>query len=66
MRLVVNGETYEHAGDGALLSLLEDLGADGDRVATMVNDEVVPKTRRAVTRLRDGDRVEVLVFAGGG
>ena len=66
MRLVVNGETYEHGGNGALLSLLEELGANGDRVATMVNDEVVPKTSRSQTRLRDGDRVEVLVFAGGG
>ena len=66
MRLVVNGKTYEHAGDGTLVSLLEELGADGDRVATVVNDEVVPKTSRSLTRLREGDRVEVLIFAGGG
>lgn len=66
MRLIVNGEEFEHRGEGDLASLLQQLGADGDRVATMLNHEVIRKDDRPVTKLDDGDRVEVLIFAGGG
>jgi len=66
MRLTVNGEMHDHQGDATLVSLLRQLGADGDRVATMLNDEIIRKKDRSLTRLSDGDRVEVLVFAGGG
>jgi len=66
LRLVVNGETVEHREEETLATLLQRLGANDDRVATMVNDEVVPKKDRLRTKLSEGDRVEVLVFAGGG
>lgn len=66
MRLVVNGESMEHWEGGTLEALLRQLDANDDRVATMVNDEVIPKEDRPRTRLGEGDRVEVLVFAGGG
>lgn len=66
MRLTVNGETIEHKGEGNLVALLQQLGANDARVATMLNDEVIPREDRPRTELSDGDRVEVLVFAGGG
>jgi sulfur carrier protein len=66
MILMVNGEKHAHRGDGTLLTLLQELQADGNRVATMVNDAVVGKEQRAAVTLREGDRVEVLMFAGGG
>lgn len=56
----------EHWEGGTLEALLRQLDANDDRVATMVNDEVIPKEDRPRTRLGEGDRVEVLVFAGGG
>jgi len=66
MQLTLNGESYEHTGDGTLLSLLAELEADPDRVAILVNGTVVPKTGREGVTLRDGDCVEVIAFAAGG
>jgi len=66
MRLIVNGDPHEHHGDGTLPVLLKELGADGDRVAVLVNGTVVRKEDRPTRRLREQDQVEVLVFAGGG
>lgn len=66
MSLIVNGETVDYQGALTLAALLQQLGADGDRVATMLNDEIIRKEDRQARKLIDGDRVEVLVFAGGG
>jgi sulfur carrier protein len=35
-------------------------------VAVEVNLEVVPRAQHAQTRLRDGDRLEVVTLVGGG
>ena len=66
MRLTVNGESYEHKGDGTLMSLLSEMGAEPERVAVMVNEVVLDKTKYDSTSLKDSDAVEVLYFAGGG
>jgi len=66
MRLIVNGENVDMPGVTTLLSLLEALHVRGQRVAVLVNDDVVPPAARATFVLREGDRVEILTFAGGG
>jgi sulfur carrier protein len=66
MRLIVNGEVREQGGSATIPSLLKGLGADPERVAVMVNDEIVGRDRRDAVVLKDGDRIEVLTFAGGG
>ena len=66
MKLILNGETIEYAGAVTLAALVCERGADPERVATMLNDEVVTRTARAATPLKTGDRVEMLSFAGGG
>lgn len=67
MKLVVNGEVFEHVGDPILQAVLTSYGvAPGVRVAVVVNDEVVPQAKHATSGVREGDRIEVLVFAGGG
>ncbi len=66
MRLRVNGEEHQHAGGGTVQELLAEIGAEGNRVAVMVNDAIVPKAEFGRVRLREGDRVEVLAFMGGG
>lgn len=65
MRLVVNGETVGSAA-AALPALLAEFGADGSRVAVVVNDRVIPAAERAGCTLSEGDRIEILTFAGGG
>ncbi|HNT36644.1 MAG TPA: sulfur carrier protein ThiS [bacterium] len=66
MFLTVNGRKHEHQGNGTLLSLLGEIGAEAKRVAVVLNDEVVPRTSFECTDLKPDDRVEILTFAGGG
>jgi sulfur carrier protein len=66
MRIILNGDEYEHKGAGTLAALLTEMRADPARVAIMLNDAVIPKAKRDSVALKDGDRVEVLGFAGGG
>ncbi|MFO7535705.1 MAG: sulfur carrier protein ThiS [Kiritimatiellia bacterium] len=66
MRLIVNGETVDDSGDPALPAFLIRRGADPARVAVMVNDVIVFQRDRAGATLREGDRVEIFIFAGGG
>ncbi|MEI6563891.1 MAG: sulfur carrier protein ThiS [bacterium] len=66
MTITVNGNKYEHHGDGRVDQLLAELGSNPDAVAIMVNDQVIPKIERMGVVLKDGDRVEVLSFMGGG
>ncbi len=66
MKIMLNGEKCELTGDGTLAQLLEELGADGERVAVMVNGNIITRDHRPSFRLSEGDIVEVLTFAGGG
>jgi sulfur carrier protein len=66
MRISVNGETAEKPEGLTLQGLLQDLGVNQTRVAVVVNDDVVPSEQRENCLLKDGDRVEILTFAGGG
>jgi len=66
MRLTVNGERHEHGGDGTVTALLQEIGATPERVALLVNGEVVRGAKRDAVVLREGDSVEVVGFAGGG
>ncbi|MFH1476379.1 MAG: sulfur carrier protein ThiS [Verrucomicrobiota bacterium] len=66
MRLIINGETIERPGPCSLETLLRELKLEAGRVATVVNDDIVPSDRRAVRQIQEGDRIEILIFAGGG
>jgi thiamine biosynthesis protein ThiS len=49
-----------------LASLVEALGMRSDRVAVELNRDIVPRDRWPDTLLRDGDRLEIVQFVGGG
>jgi sulfur carrier protein len=66
MRLVINGETREVSCLPTLLALLEALAMKPDRVAVELNRDIVARDRWAETPLRDGDRLEIVHFVGGG
>ena len=70
MKLHVNGEarTFEdHAPTGfTLAALIESLNMKPDRVAVELNREIVPRDRWPETPLKDGDRLEIVHFVGGG
>ena len=65
MRLVINGETRDVEAT-TLLSALEALEFAEATVATALNGEFVPKRARAATRVKDGDRIEILAPRQGG
>ena len=66
MRLTVNGEerTFEAVAD--IAALVAVLGLDRRKVAVECNLEIVPRSAYAFTPLRDGDRIEIVHFIGGG
>jgi sulfur carrier protein len=67
MRLLINGEERDFAGEQlTLTALVEQLGMKSDRVAIELNRDIVSRERWPETTLRDGDRLEVVHFVGGG
>ncbi len=69
MKLQINGEEREFESVPAsftLAALVEMLGMKSDRVAVELNRDIVPRDRWSQTDLKDGDRLEVVHFVGGG
>lgn len=66
IRVRVNGEERVLAPSTSVADLLKDLGVSLPRVAVEFNREILPKPRYGETVLRDGDRLEVVQFVGGG
>ncbi len=63
---VVNGENRA-LGDGCTVAeLLHELDLANRRVAVEVNRDIVPKAEFASRAIRDGDRIEIVQFVGGG
>jgi thiamine biosynthesis protein ThiS len=66
MTLQLNGEQRVFP-DGLTLSALVDLlGMKPDRVAVELNLEIVPRPNWPATQLKDGDKLEIVHFVGGG
>ena len=66
MRLTVNGEARDFAGEATIAALVSELGLDARKLAVERNLEIVPRSAYAATRLADGDRIEIVAFVGGG
>ncbi|CAN5189411.1 sulfur carrier protein ThiS [soil metagenome] len=65
MRVQVNGDTLDIAA-GTILGLVQELSLDPRKVAVERNLEIVPRSLHATTALSEGDRIELVVFVGGG
>jgi len=66
MRVMINGSERSITDPSDLASLVESLGMKPDRVAVELNREIVPRGKWAVTALKDGDKLEIVHFVGGG
>ena len=66
MRIKLNGEPYESSEEIAVAELLNRLEIQQARVAVELNMDILPKQDYATTRLKEGDRLEVVHFVGGG
>jgi len=65
MQIQVNGDTREVAAV-TILGLVEEMGLDPRKVAVERNLEIVPRSLHGETRLAEGDRIELVIFVGGG
>jgi thiamine biosynthesis protein ThiS len=66
MTLHINGEPRDCADGLSLAMLVEQLGVKSDRVAVELNLEIAPRATWAATQLKDGDKLEIVHFVGGG
>ena len=66
MTLQINGESREFADGLTLAALIAQLGSKADRVAVELNLEIVSRDKWQDTILRNGDRLEIVHFVGGG
>ena len=71
MNLQINGESraFPNPAPSAaftLAALIEALAIKSDRVAVELNRDLVPRARWPETLLKDGDRLEIVHFVGGG
>jgi len=65
MRVQVNGDTHDVAAR-TILALVQELSLDPRKVAVERNLEIVPRSLHGTTALAEGDRIELVVFVGGG
>ena len=66
MKLQINGDSREFNEPLTLSALVEILGLKPDRVAVELNRSIVAREHWPQTDLREGDRLEMVQFVGGG
>jgi sulfur carrier protein len=65
VEIVVNGETVTIAAM-SVLGYLQSIAIDPQRVAVELNLDILPKVEYGTTMLKEGDRIEIVHFVGGG
>ncbi|MBK3332813.1 sulfur carrier protein ThiS [Persephonella atlantica] len=66
MKIVLNGEEKEVKENITIQELIKELGIKAPNYAVAVGMEVIPKSEYQTYRLKEGDRVEIVTFVGGG
>jgi sulfur carrier protein len=62
----VNSKQQPLEENATVAALLDVLGMTQKRVAVEVNTELVTKNEWALFKLKEGDRIEIVSFVGGG
>lgn len=66
MDIFVNGKPHTCPADSTVADLIEQLELTGKRLAVERNQTLIPRSLHAMTRLEEGDRLEIVVAVGGG
>jgi sulfur carrier protein len=66
MNVFINGEERSVPDVATLAALIEHLAMKADRVAVELNREIVQRGKWSETPLREGDKLEIVHFVGGG
>ena len=64
--IVVNGENRAAKPGATVVDLLADLGLNSGRLAIERNLEILPRPKWTETKVKPGDRYEIVQFVGGG
>ena len=66
MTVIINGDSKNITPNTSLKKALTDLGLDGKVMAAAINMEIVKQDNWDTYMLKDGDKLELLDFVGGG
>ncbi len=66
MNILLNGNPREEPTELTVAELLARLEMPARGIAVELNQQIVPKSRHAVQKLQDGDRIEIVSLVGGG
>ncbi len=66
MHIILNGKSHSLDDGASVADMLQGLKIEPIRVAVEINEDIVSRKEFADTRLREGDRVEIVTFVGGG
>jgi thiamine biosynthesis protein ThiS len=66
MTLTINGEARDFPSIATLSDLVAHLGMKADRVAIELNRELIRRESWSTVQLKDGDKLEIVHFVGGG
>ena len=64
--ITVNGKQIQLTSEMSVADYLEQNNYQIKRIAVELNEEIQPKYSYSDTMLKDGDRLEVVTFVGGG
>lgn len=64
--ITVNGKEIQMKQSISVAVYLENAGYQMKRIAVELNGDILPKYEYSDTMLKDGDRLEVVTFVGGG
>lgn len=64
--ITINGKQIQLTYEMSVADYLEENNYQINRIAVEMNEEILPKYSYSETMLKDGDRLEVVTFVGGG
>lgn len=64
--ITVNGKQIQLTSEMSVADYLEQNNYQINRIAVEMNEEILPKYSYSETMLKDGNRLEVVTFVGGG
>ncbi|WP_433958204.1 sulfur carrier protein ThiS [Cytobacillus horneckiae] len=66
MHLIINGKEMQTPDSISVTELLTHLQLENKMAIVEINQSIINKSSYEVTKLADGDRIEIVHFVGGG
>ncbi len=68
MKIIINGASKNIFDDASLIDLLTELKISNDKqgMAIALNQDVIPKSKWTLTKIKENDRVEIIQAVQGG